>query len=253
MAKAQRRKVMILALALYWPALFIVAHIPVPQRVAQAHMSDKSLHYLMYMMLTVLLWLVIEPCSRVSWRRATPWLILAMAGVYAILDEYLQQFVRGRSADIRDFGADMLGASVGLLVLTFFSFWPAMLITLGSVIYILAVFTRANLTQVLPVAATVFHLATYGLFTWLWMGYIHQAGHRPRLYRHRLVISAALPLALLGVTKLSTIVSGKSFEIWDMVAGGAGVFGAMATAYGLKWLWRQRAPHRTPIPEAGID
>lgn len=249
----QRRKMMILALALYWPALFIVAHIPVPPRVVQAHMSDKSLHYLMYMMLTVLLWSAIEPYSRASWRRATPWLILAMAGVYAIVDEYLQQFVRGRSADIRDFGADMLGASVGLLVLTFFSFWPAMLITLGSVIYVLAVFTRANLTQVLPVAATVFHLATYGLFTWLWMGYIHQAGHRSRAYRHRCVISAALPLALLGITELSTIVAGKSFEAWDMVAGGLGVFGALVTACGLKWLWPQCSQRRTPIPEAGID
>ncbi len=236
----QRRKVMILALALYWPTLFVLAHIPVPTAVVEARMSDKSLHYLMYMILTMLLWSVTKPYSKVNWRQATPWRILALIVVYAILDEYLQKYVVGRSADAKDFVADMLGASAGLLVLTFFSFWPSLLIALGSTIYILAVFTRANLTSILPVTATVFHLGTYGLFTLLWMGYMrHFTGLR---HGHRLwfFASATVPLALMGATKLSTICSNKSFEVWDMVAGAIGIFGAIGIVHGFAWFCRKR-------------
>jgi len=241
MVKVQRRTVMALALGLYWPTVFVLAHMRIPEVVRRARMSDKSVHYLMYMILTMLVWSVVRPYSRVCWRKAMVWKVLVLVILYAVLDELLQGFVPDRSPDLKDFAADVLGVCFGLIVLTFFSFWPSLLIGLGTTIYILAVFTRANVTRLLPVTATVFHMGTYALFTLLWMGYVHRFSKLRFGHRLWIPVSAGVPLALLGVTKLSTLLSNKSFEAWDMVAGGIGILGAVGVVSGITWLIRRRS------------
>jgi hypothetical protein len=231
MAMMRRRKVTILALALYWPTLFVLAHIPIPAVVRRAGMSDKSLHVLMYMILTFLLWSVVEPQSKLRWRRATPWLTLAVVLAYAFCDEYLQRFVAGRSMDARDLVADAIGALAALGLLSVFSFWPALLIVSGTAIYTLAVFTRANLTELLPVTSTVFHLATHTLFTLLWMVCLRTSFGLKQPNPRWLVASLSVPLGLLLVTKTSALISGKAFEGWDVVAAAVGIFGTLAACW----------------------
>jgi len=230
MATSQRQKVLLAALGLYWPLVFILTHIPIPEPVRQAHMSDKSLHVLTYMILTFLLWSVVRPSEKAHWRRPATWCVLLAVIVYALLDEYLQNFVAGRSPDVRDLVADTVGAFAGLVVAALASFWPGALIVIGATIYTLAVFTRANMTRVLPVTSTMLHLATYGLFTLLWIGWMDRtwAGR----LRHGAWYVRALvgPLALLAATKISEIVSGKQFEGWEIVAGLSGILGAIAIA-----------------------
>ena len=223
-----RRKVVIAALALYWPTLFVLGHIPVPQVLRKAHMYDKSLHLLAYMILTFLLWSVIKPRDRVNWRKAAVWCLLAAIAVYGVCDEWLQRLVADRSMDPRDFAADVIGAGVALGLLTFLSFWPTAVIISGATIYTLAVFTRANLTALLPVTMSMFHLLTHATFTLLWVGYLRQSPHRPRTSLRWVAVSLSLPLALVVVTKASTMLSGKAFEGWDMIAAVAGIFGAVA-------------------------
>jgi len=77
MAFLWRQKAVVAVLVLYWPTLFVLAHIPVPQVVRRAHVYDKSLHLLAYMILTFLLWSAIKPLERVCWRRAAVWCLLA--------------------------------------------------------------------------------------------------------------------------------------------------------------------------------
>jgi VanZ family protein len=227
MAMIRQQKMTILALALYWPTLFVLAHIPVPEVVQRAGMSDKSLHVLMYLILTFLLWSAVKPQSKPDWRRAAAWLTLAVVLAYAFCDEYLQRFVPGRSMDTHDLVADAAGAAVALALLSVFSFWPGILIVTGATIYTLAVFTRANLTQLLPVTTTVFHLGTYGLFTLLWIAYL-RTSYDLRRWDHRWTgISSSVPLGLLLATKVSALISGKAFEGWDVVAAAAGIFGAV--------------------------
>ena len=46
MALSLRKKLItITPIALYWPAVFIASHIPVPQWATQTRVTDKSLHY----------------------------------------------------------------------------------------------------------------------------------------------------------------------------------------------------------------
>ena len=218
----------IAALVLYWPVLFVLAHIPIPQVVRKAHVYDKSLHLLAYMILTFLLWSAVKPLERVCWRRAAVWCLLAVVAVYGVCDEWLQYCVKYRSMDPKDFVADILGAVAALGLLTVLSFWSTSVIIAGATIYTLAVFTRANVTALLPVTMTAFHLITYAVFTLLWMGYLRQRSYPQSNSPLWVALSLALPLALLVVTKASAMMSGKAFEGWDMIAAVAGIFGTVA-------------------------
>lgn len=223
-----RHKAVIAALALYWPTLFVLAHIPVPQVVRRAHVNDKSLHLLAYMILTFLLWSAIRPGRKVNWRGAVVWCLLAGVAVYGICDEWLQRLVRDRTMDPWDFLADVIGSVVALAMLTVLSFWPTAVIVAGTTIYTLAVFTRANLTKLLPVAMPVFHLMTHAGFTLLWIGYLGQRPRRSASGLRRVCLSLSVPLALVAATKASTMLLGRAFGGRDLVAAVAGIVAAVA-------------------------
>ena len=117
-----RRKLAILALALYWPTIFVLAHIPVPGIVLQVKISDKVLHFLGYFVLVFLVWGVVKPDEKANWRKAAVWAILAGVTCYGMVDEWLQTFVAGRTADIKDWAADLTGAVASLLMLSLLLF-----------------------------------------------------------------------------------------------------------------------------------
>lgn len=239
MAMVRRQKILMIALALYWPAIFVLTHIPIPEVIRAAHMSDKSLHLLTYMILAFLLWSALRPFEKAHWRRPAAWWILLAIVIYALCDEYLQSFVAGRSPDPEDLLANAIGALAGLAIAAVVSFWPGSLIVTGATIYTLAVFTRANLTRLLPVTSTALHLATYGLFTLLWIGCMDQSSPGKKPDHRWFIRSLAVPAALLLVTKVSAIVSGKELEGWEMVAGAGGIAGAVVIV-ALWKSWRHR-------------
>ena len=90
-------------LAVYWIALFIGTHMPVPAGGLPGG-SDKLIHFLAYLGLTCLLGIVRGPQKWVS-----SFVIIA---IFAVIDELLQIPV-GRSCDVADGLADWLGAATG--------------------------------------------------------------------------------------------------------------------------------------------
>jgi VanZ family protein len=233
-----RRKAIILVLALYWPALFIAAHIPIPQVVRRADMSDKRLHFLMYAILTFLFWSVIRPHSKVDWRRATAWLTLLAIVVYGICDEVLQHFV-GRTTDVRDLAADTSGAVAAMLILSVCSFWPAGAIITAMGLYALPGLARKDLMDLLPVIMSLLYVGGYSLFTLLWMRCLHPLTCGIRSGYVRFLASVSGPLLILAVTKASTTVAGRPFGRWDMVAGTVGIGAGILIAWVLGWPWSE--------------
>ncbi len=96
-----------LVLAVYWVALFIGTHVPVPPDVLQIAGSDKTLHFLAYLGLSLLIAVCVRPRG---WTYL--WLLLGLAA-YGALDELLQIPVQ-RTADVVDWLADVAGVAVGL-------------------------------------------------------------------------------------------------------------------------------------------
>jgi len=239
MTLIRRQKAVIAALVLYWPTLFILAHIPVPEVVRAAHMSDKSLHLLAYLMLTFLLWSAIRPVEKVRWRKAAVWWILAVVLIYGVCDEVLQNLVADRTMDPLDYLADVAGTVTALGVLAIMPFWPASVLITGATIYTLAVITRANLTALLPVTMTLFHLSTHAVFTFLWMGCLRQWLDSKRNIGLWLAASISLPLLLVLVTRVSAVISGKVFEPSDTISAVAGILAAMLIVSAVTLLTRR--------------
>ena len=103
-----------LLLGVYWAILFTATHVPLPAHDLPRH-SDKTVHLAGYAVLAILWTLWRSSGGRVGWRQDVQ--CLAVIGLYAVLDELLQ-FPVGRTPDILDVGADVLGAVGGVAVVS---------------------------------------------------------------------------------------------------------------------------------------
>ncbi|MBN1796614.1 MAG: VanZ family protein [Sedimentisphaerales bacterium] len=212
MSLTRRHKVVIVALVLYWPVMFIATHIPtIPQWVGQIPLSDKTLHFFAYFFLCFLLWQAISPNRKVNWRKPSVWLILFVVVWYGIVDEWLQIYV-GRHADVRDFFADLAGAVTALVILSFFHFWPASLVLGAMGILIFTNFYRIKGGYILFISSPIFFFCAYSVFTMIWLRYIHNfLPVRPPQGKWWFG-ALALPLVLLLALELFCIFAGHSLN-----------------------------------------
>lgn len=253
MAFTLRQKLTVIPLALYWPALFILAHIPIPQLVYRARVSDKILHIAAYLILAFLLWFAVNPDKKVNWRKKTVWWIILIITSYSILDESLQRYV-GRSCDIHDFWANIAGAAVGLILFSFFSFWPALLIVNATVIFLLANLAKANISELIPVTAAVFYFCAFGILTLVWIRCMHRFPSVGRSILKWLITASGPPGVFLAIVKLSSIITGRSFSAWSVIMSAAGITAAVMAAFLLALFRGRLTPKTLPAsaPEGGI-
>jgi VanZ family protein len=233
-----RRKLTIISLLLYWPAIFIFAHIRIPQLVYKAHVSDKSLHFLAYLILVFLLWFAVSPNRKVNWRKAAVWWVLSVLISYGVVDELLQRCV-GRSCDIMDFLASLAGALTGLILFGFLTFWPAFLVVTGIAVFLLTNLARANVTELLPVASVIFYLFAYGFFTLLWVRYMNLFLSLKAPQPKWLIVASALPTGFLLTVKLFSVILGKHFSVRNVIISAVGIAVVAITIY-LTALFRRR-------------
>jgi len=244
MALARRQKLVLICLLLYWPAIFILAHIPVPQFFHGAQVSDKTLHYIAYFVLVFLLWFAVGPDRKVKWRRAAVWCVLLVVVCYGALDEWLQGYV-GRNADVMDFFADLAGALTGLVLLTIFSFWPAALVVTGAAIFVLTNFIRGGLADVMPLANMIFHLFVYGLFSLLWTGYMRDLLPIKAPEPRWLVGALSLPIGFLSAVELFSALAGNDFRLSHVIISATGIAAVVITIYAIA-LFRRGSAQKLP-------
>lgn len=223
MPVSRQQKVIIFFLISYWLTLFISAHIPIPQVIREADISDKGLHTLAYLILTFLLCSTINPNKKVNWRKASAWWILLVVVLYGICDEVLQLFVAGRTCDARDFLADLGGTLSALIVLSFFTFWPAFLVVTGVSIFTLTNIARVNIANLFPMLDTAFHLFVYAFFTLLWIQNLHYLTKLTAPKPKWLIAALMVPVIFLLAVKSISITFGRSYTTTDIYAAAAGI------------------------------
>jgi len=248
MAVSRHQKLAIVSLLIYWPTLFILAHIPVPQLVRSAGVSDKALHFLAYLILTFLLWFVFNPDRKARRRKAAFCWVAFVAATYGIVDELLQGYV-GRSCDVTDFGADLAGAFTGLIVLSLFSFWPAATVVLGIVIFGLSNVARVNPAELLPLTNAVFHLFAYAGFTFLWIRCISPVASLKPPCPKWMMAAPALPVALLLAVKGYSASLGRGFGIQEVILSVAGIAVVVGIVWAASFLRRGRLKTQEPSPD----
>ncbi|MBN2456508.1 MAG: VanZ family protein [Sedimentisphaerales bacterium] len=230
MILTRRQKLTIITLLVYWPGVFILAHIPIPRVVYHAQVSDKTLHILAYLVLVFLLWFSISPDKKANWRKAAVWWILFAVVWYGVIDEVLQGYV-GRSCDVTDFLANLAGTLLGLILFSFLSFWPALLAVTGIVIFGLTNLARANMAELLPVTNTLFHLFGYGFFTMLWIQNMRLFLPMKASKWRWIITASALPLGFLLIAKSFSIIFGRYFGIKNVIVGAAGITAVVIAFY----------------------
>ncbi len=108
-------------LAVYWPLAFVVTHIPPlfkrdkEERLDLPIGPDKVVHFGGFF---VLAWLLATVLSRRFSTPAVVSLTVAACAMYGLIDEVTQPAF-GRTADVWDWVADMLGCGAGLLAWRF--------------------------------------------------------------------------------------------------------------------------------------
>lgn len=104
----KHRKLVFAALIGYWLSLVVATHYPIESMPVLFSYQDKAIHIFAYGIFTILLWWSLQLGP---WR-SIPYLgvfVVFVLAVHAAMDEYTQQFFRGRFPDIVDYFADMLG------------------------------------------------------------------------------------------------------------------------------------------------
>jgi len=228
MAKSWRHRITIILLTLYWLMLFILAHIPMPQYVRKAGVSDKSLHFLAYLVLTFLLWFSVKPNEKIQWRKSAVWWIFIIVTGYGAVDELVQSVV-GRTCDAIDIAANIIGILTGLLFLSFLTFWPTALFVTGVVIFGITNLLRANLAELLPVTNTIFHLLAYAFFSALWLYNMYLYTNRKSTGIKWFVKALVVPVGLLITVKIFSAIIGRHFTAPDTIAS-LGVIVIVVTA-----------------------
>jgi VanZ family protein len=241
-----RKKMVLVALALYWPTLFVLSHIPMPRVMYEARISDKTLHFIAYFILVFLFWGSVSPYERVHWRKVKVWWVLVAVVWYGAIDEWLQGFVQGRTVDIRDFYTDLLATVASLVLLSVLSFWPALLWVTGGSILILSICAQAKMQQYMPHAYLGFQVGAYTFFTAQWILFIAKR-HRDRWDTSSSILrfigpvrststlswwwvqAPALPLALWMIVALIAWGNGQTLHHIEATAGLFAIGGSVTT------------------------
>lgn len=226
MIRLRRQKTTLILLVLYWSVLFIIAHIPIPQMVRKAGVSDKGLHFLAYLILTFLLWFAIRPDEKVNWRRIMVWCVILIAGGYGAVDEVIQSFV-GRNCDAMDIAANMAGILTGLLLFSLFSFWPSALFVSCLTIFGMTNIARHNIAELLPATNIIFHLFAYAVLTALWIQNMLSILPQKSSRIKQLIFALAVPIGLLIIVKTTTVILGRTFTLPEIIASITGILTAI--------------------------
>lgn len=223
MALTRRQKITIITLSFYWIVIFVLTHIPVPQQILRnIYASDKTLHFFAYFVLVFLLWFAINPNMKVNWRKATVWWVLFVVVWYGVIDEWLQGYV-GRNADLKDFFADLAGSVCGLILLTFFRFWPAALTLTGGGIFFLTNFISVPDGNRLVLVNSAFYFGGYMFFSVLWIRYMRSLIPAKAGEVRWLIGALALPAGFLLCTQLFSIVTGNEFSLLRVLVSIGGI------------------------------
>ena len=227
-----QQKITLAILVLYWPAIFILTHIIMPPSLLrQMQASDKSLHFLVYFILIILLWFSISPAEKVNFRKKKIWIILPLLVLYAGVDEWLQGFEASRTRDIMDFAANLEGLLGGLILICFFSFWPAVLVASAAAIVVFTSAVRIQFVGQLAFVRPLFLLTSFGFFTFTWNRFLSlflsmQPGRLKWLF-----FSLSVPVAFMLAVKLFSRIAGRAFELLDIILSLTAIFAVALTTY----------------------
>jgi VanZ family protein len=241
MTFTRRRKFVLAALLLYWPAIFLLTHVPqLPNWVITTQLGDKTPHFLVYLGLVFLWWFAMWPYKRVNWLRAGAWVTIGVMAIYGTLDEWLQGFVH-RTPDPWDFAADMAGVTTGLLLLTLFDFWMAALVLGTGVLFATVNVLQMDVVQIMPTTSIIFFLFAYAAICVCWLNHLTVGLKLHPESARWLPMALFAPLAAIATIHGYAALAGNHNHASPIIAGLAAVTAVVGTVWVSSLLQRKPA------------
>jgi len=114
-----KEKFIYIPLVIYWLVLLVLTTLPGTD-LPKTGINDKIEHFTAYFLLGILLSLTLLFQNKfLKIKKYFSLFTGVIIGLYAALDEIHQLFVPGRDCDIFDWTADIIGASIGILLIIF--------------------------------------------------------------------------------------------------------------------------------------
>ncbi len=208
----KEQKLFTIILIFYWLGILIATHISVPNWTRQMGMSDKTMHFAAYMILTLLLWLGTSFEIKADWKRLRPWLLSVIVLIYGAADELSQHFMN-RSTDIKDFAANLAGMAAGMAIVSFLSAHHIIMI----IITVCPLFAPSIVKAKLIAQGSILEIAAYAagfvIITTAWKIYLSSI-FRLNLRKNKLLpIFFAPPIGIVLIVKIYAQFTGKPFDM----------------------------------------
>lgn len=212
MKLSKERKFFTFLLVFYWVGIFFATHIPVPDWTRKMGVSDKSMHFVAYLVLMLLLWLSANFEKKADWGKILTWLLMGIVAVYAIFDEGSQYFIEGRSADLYDLLTNLLGAGVAMVLVTILAgHHTAMIPFVVCPIFLPALVSSKLITQGSIIEAAIYGVV-FAIITIAWIQYISSA-YKFNLKQPRYApIFFSGPAAIFAIVKIYAVFTNRAME-----------------------------------------
>jgi len=228
---SRTRKISLFILLLYWPLIFTLTHIPLKTEfLIQLQASDKTLHFLVYFILSFLLYFAAEPTKKLSLKSKKFWLLFAALLFYAAADEWLQGLV-GRSCDFLDFVANLTGVAAAFFLLSFLSFQPALLLFTAVSIIIITKAAQMRFIGWLSFIKPAVYFLAYAFFTVIWSRFVCAVNFLKSSRLKWFVVAFSFPLILLFAAVIFSFFLGNSFRLPEIICSLAAIFTAAIVSY----------------------
>jgi hypothetical protein len=171
MKTTRKQKTFTIILIFYWLGIFTATHIPIPGWTRRMGVSDKTMHFVAYMTLALLLWFGTSFEKKADWRKLRAWLLSAIVLFYGAADELLQHFMK-RSADIKDFAANVLGLATAMAMVTVLPARHAVMILVTVCPIFLPAIVRSQLIPQNSIFEIAAYIGGFVIITAAWIKYL---------------------------------------------------------------------------------
>ena len=234
----KKLRITLIPLIFYWPLIFVLTHIPIPNIIRNIPSSDKVLHFFTYMLLSMLLWFAINGDEKVNFRKAAVWWVFVIVVWYGVMDEWLQGFV-GRTPDIWDFASDVAGTICTMLLISILGFWMTAFCLNIAIIVIVTNVIGANFDQY-KIVMPVLNILLYGVLMFVWMACLNGRVGSLGVIK-RFLLMAIIPLAVLGGVEAYLKLNANHLQILKIAAGLATIIIVALADMGMAYLKIKKA------------
>jgi VanZ family protein len=206
---SRERKFFTKVLIFYWVGIFFATHIPVPNWTRKMGVSDKTMHFAAYFVLTLLLWLSTSFEKKADWKKIRPWLFMGIIAVYGVFDEISQYFIEGRSADPYDLLNNLLGAASAMILVTILAGHHTAMIPFVICPIFLPALVRSKLIAQGSIIENAVYAIIFVIITIVWAQYLSSVYKLNLKQLKHVLIFFAGPAANIAIIKIYAAISNK--------------------------------------------